>query len=281
MCSLSNFRVGRCNIQSAFILLANSMLDDVERYESMPDVSHSDIKMDDDVKTLIDAGFTSNEKVIRYYDWLKAEKEKNESYCELKGILKKSYYNIEVLLASRDTFGKDTLYIPLDDFRRIVDEYGAECCGISEYKGNISDRKLAEASRLKSVAKQIMGDEHKLFPVSKVIRTFKYSGEEEYLELKDKLKGFPFIKKKTGYSLFTLTFIDNSTITPFHNEVTLGEPTQLFILSPKCTFKKIEPIFCAFIGVGVLVFLPYAELGGRRTFKRLSDFNRRLSMLGF
>ena len=284
MCCLLNFKVGRCNIQSAIIRAMDSMLDDIERYDSIPETSEAKIEMDDDVKSLLDAGFTSQKKVVEYFNWLEMEKNKVIDVSNLKDKLKKSFEYIEILSQARNTFGDDVLFVPFEKFIEIVSEYGAKCIGIPQYKDKLSQSKLSELIGLRKRGKDYLSYikyEQQLIPVVNVRRDYKILGEEEYIEIMSRLKHFPFIKSKDGSFLTTIRFVDNSTMTLHNNTVQLGQRTDFFILSTETIFKKVGPIFCLYIGTGVLVFLRYQDLGGRRTFKRLSDFNRRLSLLGF
>lgn len=282
MCCLSNFRFGRCNIQSAFIRAIDRMLDDLETYRRLSDFHTCDVEMDDETKSLIDAGFMKNKKVVDYYKKIERTEDLANSDSEYRKELNDSCDYIACLVAAREAFGNDVLFLPTDTFKNIIKEYGVNCYAISEYDKDIPERKLYELATLRQKAKEHHGSIVPIKKVTSVKRLYYTFGEREYNEIKRKLNGFPFVSDlECRYITKVLRYLDGGSTIVDDTSVTVSEIPDFFLLQPNNVFRNDGPFFCAYNGMGLLIFMRPTETGGRKAFKRMMYLNMRLKSLCF
>lgn len=282
MCCLSNLRFGRCNIQSAIVRAMDSMLDDLEAYRSLKSMSTCNVEMDEETKSLIDAGFTNHKKVVDYYKRLEAAEDSVNSDSKYRQQLNKSCDYIACLVAARKTFGRNTMFLPVDTFMSIINDYGVKCQLLSEYDKDISEKKLREITRIREQEAKYPGTIIPVCRVTSVERRYYSWGEEEYNEIRNKVKRCNLVKGlEPGWIKKRLIYLNNDYSLVDDTNVSITEKSKFFLFQPNNIFRHDGPFFCAFNGMGILIFMRPTETGGRRAFKRLMYFNQRLESLCF
>lgn len=274
------------SVQLQIILAMEEMIDSLNT-QTLPMPKKESLPVPDEVQALMDAGFVNHKKVVAFKekqkflddDFMKKSKAYNDQsnrIIDLKASLK-------LLLKARETYGPDTLLMPLEQFMQICKKYNLVCGTFDQYTGDIPIEKLKEINHLRSVvATHDFG-----FKVNKIIKTGSGGSisAREYQEFDEHFdKKFPILRQCRGPYIYRVQFLDGH-LSDFSYININGTYSHYFIAAPKEMMSgevqevyepNQDPIIWGLEGNNVLIFTRWGEEADNEVIQRYEAFNRKL-----
>lgn len=278
-------------IQSDVINEVDALVKNVRKYRFLAKTKKElpEVKMSDEVKRLISAGFTQHKLVAEYNKLVENLHCKMEEEDKQLEELKKSESNLRFVIAARNIYGNGTLFMPLDRFVWLCNKYNLKCDTFDCYRGDIPDDKLDYAISLKYSGEQIYGIVA-IRRVKKVINPYITLGDKEEAELKKRFERFPFVKKADGFMHTDVEHVDGTRKRYHYVELEVSPETTLFIaarnggpidvLNPRHHSETAsEPLFCSLTEKGVLIFTRWDVDANYHIMNRLDELDLNIKAL--
>lgn len=265
------------------MLMMEDLIAKAEEWEKLPIPVEHTVVMPDRVKTLIDLGFTSHANVIEYNNAVRNAAEKYKREKDYYDNLQQYVEALKLLIEARKHFGPNTLLLPFDKFDALCKKYNLSGGPFSTYRGDIPQDALSEIIEL-SKKESTFDNIVKLCPIEGIKCEYS-SGLNELSWIRKKLSDFSLVKYAEGYGNRILRLINDDLIQLQWCEISVGDPTDYFIVAPKSMFNekfKVEinankdPFICAYTNYGVLIFVKWGEEANDETIKKFEEFNTML-----
>lgn len=275
------------SVQIGILVAMEGLIKDAREYNVLQKTKQviEPVKMSSEVKALISAGFTEHRKVVEYNRLVSLREDKVRQADEHEAELYQSVKALRILLAARQYYGDDTLFLPFNKFRELCDKYNLECAPFSKYKGDIPSDKLEEIITLKHLGRQL-GDIIMLRPITSIKNGYWSLGDEEEAEVRKRFDKFPFVRQCDGFLGRNVVHADGTERRYNYVELQAGEQTPFFITAPTQMFdekyvvvKNQDPFICSLTDSGVLIFTRWGEEADDEIICKSEDFNFQLKAL--
>ena len=275
------------SVQIGILIAMEQLIKDAREYNVLQKtkVEPTPIEMGSEVKALMSAGFTNHKLVIEYENRIKQRAEKIREAYEREIGLYHSVKALRTLMAARQYYGDDTLYLPFDKFGALCKKYDLKCGEFADYMGDVPNEKLNEILSLQRKGRQL-NDIIMFRPIRKIENRYYSCGDDEEAEVRRHFSKFPFVRSADGFRNRHIVHIDGTEREYAYVDFEFGEYTQFFITAPKHMFKKHslvkknkDPFICSITDLGVLIFTRWGEEADDEIICRAEDFNFQLKAL--
>lgn len=274
------------SIQLQIIMVMEEMIDTLNA-QTLPMPQRQSSPVPDEIQALMDAGFVNHKKVIAFKkeqeslddDFMKKSKAYNDQANQIRD-LKAS---LKFLLKARETYGPDTLLMPLEQFMQICRKYNLVCGTFDQYTGDIPIEKLKEINHLRS----IRAIHDSCVKVNKIVKTGSggtYSSKE-YQEFDDHFdKKFPILRRCGGPYIYRVQFLDGHfsefsyiNINGTHDYYFIAAPKEMMSGEVQEVYEpNQDPIIWGLEDNNVLIFTRWGEEANDEVIQRYEAFNRKL-----